>query len=202
MTQLNITLGSLTQTSQGPTLSITEGPVTIDDLSSQYNLSPDNTIITDYQVKNRYVRNARRYMLGMTSQAGFNGNSVAFVQLSNATTLWISDWTALKLGAQPEIPNSDSGDPNWVFLFAIPELVNIVLADDGVTPYYRVTGTYVYGALNPKANLWDETTFPMPPWILQSFDRTMPSSKLTNNLINNPQSVSPSQANSPGNTTP
>lgn len=144
-------------------------------------------IFDDYVINNRYEDDPHRYMLGITSPNGFNGNRAAFVQLASSTLLWIADWTACRTSSQPIIPKKESDDPGWVFLYAMPETSNVVFAGaDGKTPLYRISGTYVYGQRSPSANVYDHVVYGRPPWIMDQLPngRTVQPSTLEGNLIN------------------
>ena len=138
----------------------------------------------DFLIKNRYERDGHRYMLGITSPGNSPSNgSVAFVQLAYDTVLWISDWTACQWSTQPQIPNYTSYNPNWILLDTHFEPAQIALAADGLTPIYRITGTYIYGKTNPSNIIVNDITFARPPYIANNIPLNMPASKLTSNLI-------------------
>lgn len=59
----------------------------------------------------------------------------------------------------------------------------IGVSPDGVTPIYRVSGTYIYGHNNPDPNPFNNVTFPRASYIEDVFTRTIPLSKLLDNLI-------------------
>lgn len=142
----------------------------------------NSEIFTDYLQFNRYEKDSRRYMMGVASPSGFQGKTVAFVQLASPTLLWVCDWTTAKSGAQPEIPDPNPPDSNWVLLHEYPETANLVIYPDGRTPLYRVSGIYVYGHMAPDANTFKNVVFPRPPWLKDTFDRTIPLAKLTAGL--------------------
>lgn len=136
-------------------------------------------VYTDYIIRNMYETDGHIYQMGITSPGGFQGNSVAFVQLAAATLLWICEWTAARFNSKPNIPNPTPSDPNWVLLDTMVEPVSLVLAADAATPYYRINGVYYYGHKNPaKAQL----TYGRPPWIVDKFDRFVTQDQLQSNL--------------------
>lgn len=140
-------------------------------------------VFTDYIVDSTFEGDLRRYMLGITSPGGFQSQSVAFCQLAAQTLLWVCEWTACRTGAQPQIPDPDSKDPDWVLLDVIPATRNVVNASDGVTPVYRISGTYVYGRSSPKSNVIDDVNYARPPWLPDDFDRSQPAATLAGNII-------------------
>ncbi len=174
-------INELVGTADGPQLTIIEADVTIDDSNALFIDQTNNEIWLDYMSYNRYEKDYRRYMMGVASPNGFAGSSVAFVQLAAPTLLWICEWTALKAGAQPEIPTNAS-PTGWVLLQEFPELPMCKVGPDGVTPIYRVSGVYVYGSTNPSVTTVADLSFPKPAWLKDGLDRTMPSSKLTAGL--------------------
>lgn len=144
---------------------------------------PPEGVWVDYAVTSRYERAGKRYMLGVTSPAGYNGDTAAFVQLAKPTLLWVAQWTAARFGVQPVAPAKDLGDSRWVFLDEHLEAPHVTVAGDGVTPFYRISGLYVYGCKRPSDALIKDVEFPRPPWLEDAFDRTYPESLLEKNLL-------------------
>ncbi|MDO8671337.1 MAG: hypothetical protein Q7O66_07885 [Dehalococcoidia bacterium] len=123
-------------------------------------------VFTDYRIIHRYENDGHVYMAGITSPGGFQGNKAAFFKLASDTLLWIADWTAARLGSQPEVPKPTAlADQNWVLLDRIIEVRNVVVGPDGVSPLYRITGTYVYGQKSPSDDVFDDVEYPKPPWL-------------------------------------
>lgn len=166
-------------------ISISSIPFDTDDARYITNTDPIG-IFTDYVIRNTYDNNLSRYMLGITSPGGFQGNHAAFVQLASPTLLWVCDWTACRYNSIPNIPNPDSKDANWVLLHVTPYTENIITGPDGRTALYRVSGTYVYGCHNPADNVFSQVQFGRPPWLEDSFPagRTIPNDALSDGLIN------------------
>jgi hypothetical protein len=160
---------------------ISIGNVSVDDEQAAYSdlaLGGDG-IITDFRINGHYVKDRKRYMAGVSSPDGFRGNASAFFQLAAPTLLWVVDWTAAKSGAQPEIPDPDGlVNPDWVLIDEYYEPVNIVVGADAATPFYRLSGMYVYGLRRPSDKTVDDIVFGRPPWLQDLFGRTMPRSKL------------------------
>ncbi len=154
------------------------------DQAAQFLTANDRSIYTDYRVMNRFEADGHKYMLGITSPGGFNGGSAAFVQLAAKTLLWISDWTASRMGDFPIIPNPEPVDTSWVLLDEHVEPAQLSVAADGVTPFYRISGTYVYGHKNPAATTIRDIMFPRPPWLADAFPRTMSNSQMQQGIIN------------------
>lgn len=141
---------------------------------------------TDYQVANRYVHSEQNYMLPVASPSGFQGNSVAFVQLASPTTLLVVDWSAAKWAVVPTAPDPNTYQTGWVILHEFVNPAMKVLAADGVTPFYRLNGTYVYGKQNPNSNVFQDVTFPQPPWMLPVGVRNIPPNTLQKGIIDSP----------------
>lgn len=144
--------------------------------------SPTGGIWNDYVCRQRYESDKHTYMAGITSPGGFQSASVAFFRLANTTLLRIVDWTAYKTGTQPEIPSSIPLDTNWVILDEFYEPAEVTIPADGSQPCYRISGTYIYGHKNPAAVVVNNINYARPPWVQDIFDRTMPTSKLQQNL--------------------
>lgn len=170
------------------------------DLNAQYqNIGGDRTIFTDYQINNRYEGNKHIYMMPLTSPTPIGGSpgdpdgqgslAASFVQLALPTLLWIVEWTASRFDAVPEIPNptipgnTQLSAQKWVFMHEQIDTADIQLAPDGVTPLYRISGVYVYGNTNPNNQTIREVRFGRPPWMLDNFNRSVPTSTLTANLM-------------------
>lgn len=173
---------------------VTIGQVTADGIDSKIkDEGSDLSIFTDYQVRNRYVRDRKTFMMGITSPAGFgpNGDTVAFARLSNSTLLWVCEWTACRFNETPDIPNPESRDPSWVLLSDEYEPVMMIVGPDGVTPLYRIRGTYVYGRRKTSTVTVNDITFPLAPWLENVFDRSMSENKLNSNISESQSSQSP-----------
>ena len=112
---------------------------------------------TDYEIRSHYESDKHRYQMGITSPGGFQGASVAFVQLASPTLLLVVDWTAGQVGAKPKIPPAESLDSNWILLDEIHYLGMVNVTPDGASSYYRESGTYVYGCRNPASNVLGST---------------------------------------------
>ena len=160
---------------------VTVRSITTIDSNADYQVPTTNGIWSTCFVRNRYEKDRHRYNLGVTSPGGFNGNSTAFVQLTNPTLLWICDWMVERLGGKPQVPNPVPQDTNWILLddWWEPDFVDVGGAD-GTTVLYRIYGTYVYGHKNPSNHTNLNVAFPLAPWINQSkvtaSDRTVPDS--------------------------
>ncbi len=167
-----------TQESGDSTPVVVVNTITYDGTPANYKLTGADGLITDYIVRNKYHKNLGIYMNGVTSPTPFNGASVAFIQLSNPTLLWIAHWTACKAGAQPESPSSTTVDTNWVLLYEYLEPVKIETVADGQTPLYRLSGLYIFGHKSPDETLVKNISFPLPPYLQPVYDRTMPDNKM------------------------
>lgn len=166
-----------------PQAEITEGDITFDDNDGLFIPPSDGGIFTDYLIRNRFEKDRHRYMLPVSSPGGFNGQSVAFVQLAAPTLLWICDWTAEKALSQPEVPDPNCVPDDWILLDDHWEPAEVVPLADGITPIYRISGTYVYGHRNPDLNTWKDIFFGAPPWFdSSSTDRSMPDEKIICNV--------------------
>ena len=178
---------------------ITEADVTFGDVSldddTLFVADEQSGVYTDYEIINRYEKDLHRYMAGITSPGGFAGNSVAFFQLAAPTLLWICDWTAERWGQMPHIPPSDPKD-GLILLDEMPEARMLQIAADGTTGVYRLSGTYVYGFLNPSDSVWTDVCIGRPPWLEDKLDRCPSLGILEDNLITCP--CSSSSSTSPG----
>ncbi len=136
----------------------------------------------DFHIQNRYWKDHRKYLGAVTSPGGFLGRSAVVFQLAAPTLLWICDWTALKTSSQPLIPNIVPGDSRWELLDEDYEASEITVGPDQVTPYYRLSGYYIYANYNPNAITLNDVRFGRAPWINDVVDRTMPALNYTTNL--------------------
>jgi hypothetical protein len=147
--------------------------------------SPDLSFFTEYYVENEYENDQHKYMGGLTSPSGFNGSTVAFVQLAMPTTLLVSKWTALKALNQPEYPTYQISDGSpWLILDAWFTPASMTTGSDGTTVLYRLSGVYIFGAKNPSAQITNDMNFPRPAWLNPAgVDRTLPATKQIPDLI-------------------
>jgi hypothetical protein len=163
---------------------------TTDEFAEYLELDPAEgwSFFVDYIINNSYESDKHIYMMpvafGGSLSTVTKGPSAAFVQLANPTLLWIADWTACKTGNQPEIPDSlIRPNVRWVLLDESMELHNVGFGADGRTPIYRISGTYVYGCVNPDQKLINDVNFGRPPWLDDSvIERDMPVTKLQQNI--------------------
>lgn len=187
--QVSITAGGNSSTASYdqsvPAATVVVGEVQIDDNNAQTveESALNNAIFDEFIINSRFEGDGHRYMLGITSETGFQGSSVAFVQLASPTLLWIADWTVL-VKATMRIPDPDVPIQDWVLLDDHVESVAVVPNPDGITPLYRISGTYVYGHKNPKAKTYENVTIPRLPWVKDGvFQTTILSSNLDNTLL-------------------
>ena len=168
---------------------VVDAPVLPDDQDALFVGQSDVFIYPDYKINNRFEKDGKIYMLGLTSPDGFNGDTVSFVKLANSTVLWIADWTAVGGGDIPEIPDprpmSQSGP--WVLMDDMLEPATLRVWSNGSAPYYRISGTYVYGCKRPSVFLIQDASIPSPPWLDSTgLLRTIPATKLKQGIINDP----------------
>ncbi len=163
---------------------VVEAPIDISDPGVKYADSPNPlAVYSDYTIYCKYISNKHKYMLGITSPNGFQGARAAFVELASPTLLWVADWTALQSFETPKMPDPDPRDPNWILLDESYEPTSLVVYDDGSTPAYRISGTYVYGCVVPETQVIRNVSYPRPAWLDDAFERTIPTSALTAGLI-------------------
>ncbi len=175
-----------------PEVSVTVGPLTGDFGGKFTNEGASSAAWDDYLITNRYEKSQCRYMMGVTSPDGFSNQGsiqkVAFAQLASPTLLWMVDFTAMRTGQKPNIPNPNVGrisqKGEWILLSEHLEPLMVTLAADGDTPIYRISGTYIYGNTAPDFYLSRDINFPRAPWLENSFDRTVPDNMFENALSN------------------
>lgn len=164
-----------------PAAQVTVAPIQADDEEGHFSEMADPTAIwADYMVINKYEDDQHVYMMGITSPNGdITGDTAAFVQLATKTLIWITDWTACRWKEKPEIPDPESRDPNWILLDAVYEPAQETIGPDGVTPLWRMSGTYIYGRKKVDTVRTLRTiNFPRPPWLEDFADRTVPETVL------------------------
>jgi hypothetical protein len=60
----------------------------------------------------------------------------------------IIEWSVERYNELPQLPPTDAGDPNLVYLRAEFNPEEVELAGDGVTPVYKLSGRYYYSFLD------------------------------------------------------
>lgn len=184
-----------------PEVEIDVGEVTPTAQNAKFNTgSNPSAVWTDYYIQCRLEKDYHRFVLGVCSPKGLlglsQGPSVAIVQLTAPTVVWVADWTAARSLSKPKVPSpgqiSAGTDANWVILDERLEPGMVAAEPNGTTPMYRINGTYVYGALKPDVYLNRDAVFPLPPWLDKSaFDREVSDDMFEQGLINttnfNPQ---------------
>lgn len=163
-------------------LSVTIGEIDFDDELGKYQ-DAEIGVWTDYKTSCSYQNDRQTWMLPVASPSGFTGSSVGFCKLASPTLTLLVNWTACKFGTQPKVPDNTLDNANWVFLSSVVNPAMVTVGPDGVTPLYRVTGMYVYGLKNPSSGILTDVSFPKPPWLDDSIDRSMPAAKLEKGLI-------------------
>lgn len=177
------------------------GVIQVDDNGSAYNQNNSPNIFDDYLIESLYETDIHRYMAGITSPGpigavgplgAIGGASAiptaAFFQLSAPTTLWIVNWTAGRWGAVPDVPDPNiAASPgigaNWILLDVTIQVPRLDVDCTGSKPYYRVSGTYVYGCLHPSTNPFLDVNFPRAPVWDDVFSRKISLNSLKQNLI-------------------
>lgn len=168
-----------------PQLSITQAQVQYDDNLGEYNLNFPG-IFADYLFINHYEQDRHIYMASQTSETPFNGSKVGFVRVGSNTLLWICEWTACQVGAQPQIPDPVPESTGWVLLDVQPSLAGKSLITDGTSPIYRVSGVYIYGHKNPDPDIYKNAVFPLYPWVGNGNDRQMSQSNIIKGMMDLP----------------
>lgn len=126
---------------------------------------------TDYQIRSRYEPDRGIYMIPVASRTSL---PPAFIQLNSPSLLWIVDWTALRAGSAPKIPNKNPTTPNsvWLLLDEVYEPVMLQQGPNGSTSLYRVSGTYIYGLVGVTPNeILGVVRHSIPPWMTTDVDR-------------------------------
>lgn len=185
-TETNPDVGPL----DNPEVQINIGKIEFDDNGGKFIDDVQGSgLFTDCFIRNRYEKNPHTFMLPITSPNGFQNQKAAFVRLAEPTLVWISEWTIAKLGEKPIVPNPAPASSNWVLISANPaigesyDLPTILVGPDGVTPLYRISGTYIYGCKNPDQDTIVDTNWPRMPWVVDDFDRSLSSSLFASNII-------------------
>jgi hypothetical protein len=146
-------------------------------------MAADPGLHPDYDIYSRYVKDRHRWYGGVSSPGGFQGNSAVVFQLAAPKLFWICYWTGLKVGYQPKIPDIVPVDPKWVLIDEEYTLHNVDTAGNDFSPLYRISGVYMYGHLSPDPETLNNARFGIPPYLANVFDRTMPVTLRTANLI-------------------
>lgn len=138
-------------------------PALIDELGL-YNQEDSESVITDFHIHHHYERDLHIYMMGIASPQGFGGNKASFVQLASPTLLWIADWTGARFLSKPMVPDPTTVSEEWILMDVWMNPAQVVIGQDGTTPLFRLTGTYIFGHQNPGKNFYSDVVFPVAPW--------------------------------------
>lgn len=187
--------GHFEQPRPSPDATVVIGDFTFTDDLAQYE-AEENTrhIFADYLINSHYKGRTGIWQMGANSPDGFGGSqqTVSFVQLNSPTLTWYTDWTAARFGEPPPIPNPDPENTDWILLAANVTPASITVGADGEEGYYRISGTYIYGHKRPPQNMTGIMAFPRPPWLSDTFSRTVESGDLfERNLMNIVQGEDP-----------
>lgn len=178
----------------GPVL-VTVGPVDPTDSLAQYADGDAEACWEDYIVENHYEGDQHRYAIPVAYPGGYSLSTqpssnqytpprIGIVQLASPTLFWICDWTAKRTAKKPTIPPQRATNPNWVLLDAHIGTYHKEVVIDGVTPVWRISGTYVYVHLNPSRDVINNAEFGRPPWLqdVNSADRKNNTSLYENGI--------------------
>lgn len=165
------------------------------DTSAVYNVSNNESSATweDYYIRNDYIKNGNIYVMGNTAQnpSALSQSSVSFVQLAKPILIWVCDWTVERSQIKPTIPDPASQDPNWVLLDEVLQPEAIDVNADGVSPIYRISGTYYYGHINPDSKTINNINYPRFPWYDSgTFSQTIDPDQLKQGLSDIPRPAS------------
>lgn len=164
-----------------PTVAITFGTVNTTDESAAF-IAPiaGLGLTTDYEVRAHFEID--KYIVGMpvTSPGGFNGNQVAACRLAVDTLYLVVEWTAECRGSEPQLPNPEPSDANYILAAEYHQSSMLRMMPDGQTAIYRTSGVYSYICLNPTAaNLWH----PRPPWMSPRIPADITPAAFVNGVI-------------------
>lgn len=162
------------------------------DSKSLFNQGDAQAVITDYRIRCHYERDYHRYMMGIASPGGFQNNTAAFVQLASETLLWVADWTGARFLQKPMVPDPTNVGAGWVLMDVWLDPAEIVLSQDGTSPLYRLTGTYIFGQQNPGQNFYSNVSIPAAPWFINdgiASLRSISAADLDNGTILQPKSA-------------
>lgn len=178
---------------------ISVGTVDPTDFEAKFIPDEEQNVYLDYRIQSKYEKDQHICMMptafwnpvqvSYRSRQGpsisYAGTpSVSFVQLAAPTLLWIVDWTCSRVNKQPQIPNPIfENNYGWVLLAENYEPGMLRVAADGISPIYRLSGTYVYGNINPSLLTIDDIVFTRPPWLEDFVSRFIPREVLQRNLI-------------------
>ena len=184
------------------TTTVKIGPLLATDTEAKYRDQKASDVWNDYVITSRYEKDRHTYMMATAFNSDFSYSlstvtgttntvqtPITAVQLASPSLLWIVDWTCSRYNEKPWIPNpSLANNFAWVLLDEVFEPYQIQVAPDGVSPLWRISGTYVYGNMNPSAITIDDLLFPMPPYLLDFVERNVPKKMLKHGIIDIGQS--------------
>lgn len=152
-----------------------------------------DSIYDEYIITSKYEKDYHRYLMGIAYNSDYSlttntgtslQQSYPIVQLASPTLIWIVDWTCARVNKQPEIPDPFlSNNYAWVLMDEHYEPFMISIATDGVTPVWRLSGTYVYANANPSSITVKDLLFPLPPWLKEFAKRLIPENLLKHGII-------------------
>ena len=114
---------------------------------SKYAASQFNGPYTDYRITTQYDDVATVIQVPV---AGPPGTPSAILTLGGGMSSAMVSWTAESYGKPPTMPHPDHSDDNYTYMQGQILGENVVVGIDGVTPIYRVSGTYKYALKRPR----------------------------------------------------
>lgn len=185
----------------GATITSIIGSIDPSDYDAKFIEDGSQNVYLDYRIESKYEKDYHAYMMptakwqplepkvkkkeGATISASYAQDpTVSFVQMAAPTLLWIVDWSCSRINEKPKIPNSTLAyNYGWILLAEHYEPAMMRIAADGVAPVWRISGTYVYGHVNPSLVCTDDIIFTRPPWLEDFVERNFPRELVVNGLI-------------------
>jgi hypothetical protein len=129
-----------------PQTELVTGEITYDGDALGYATDGDalNLAYGDFQCWNQFDSGRLTFAGSNTSPTAFGGAVTSVVRLGAPRVIWTCEWTACRMGAEPDVPDPESPPAGWTLLDANLTNAAAGIGPDGVSPIYRVSGVYSY----------------------------------------------------------
>lgn len=136
-------------------------------VANRFSSSSTQHPYTDYAVFIRHRRSQKK----LQAPVSVEGKPCLFLRTSNPVSMREIHWSAERVNEHPEIPSTKSGDANVVLLDEEIEPHAPVMAPDGESLVYRISGVYRYG-LREHKGVGDKLPMGALPWMDVPFEQS------------------------------
>lgn len=142
----------------------------------------DDGVTTDFHCWSHYEKDQVTYAGALTSPDGYAGDDVGVVRLGRPVLIWLVEWTALRVGLPPIVPDP-AAPAGWRLLdeHVTPAVQGV--GPSGADSVMRISGVYVYAKRKSSPSVFSDAVFPLALWVRDgAFARKIPPGNLSRTI--------------------